>query len=115
MVEHFKELRNDISYLDRFNNEYVPIVSRCISSLVEKDDEGFFMNLSCLSKLQHEMLSHTIPEGFEDLFLKDIKKDGFQVKLCGAGGGGFLLGFCKDIEATNELHKAAGLKITWIK
>lgn len=115
LVEHFKELRNDISYLDRFNNEYVPTVSRCISSLVEKDDEGFFMNLSCLSKLQHEMLSHTIPEGFKDLFLKDINKDGFQVKLCGAGGGGFLLGFCKDIEATNELHRSSGLKITWIK
>lgn len=115
LVERFKELRKDNDYLHNFNNEYVPLVSQCISNLIAKDDDAFFSNLLSLSKLQKELLPHTIPESFRRYFLTDINKEGFQVKLCGAGGGGYLLGFTKDIEKTNDIWNDFGYKITWIK
>ena len=115
LVEHFKELRKDNGYLDKFNNEYVPLISKCISNLIDKDDKDFFNNLLSLSILQTELLSHTIPADFRKYFLTDINKEGFQVKLCGAGGGGYLLGFAKDIEKTNEFWNNFGCKIAWIK
>ena len=115
LVEHFKELRNDKSYLEKFNNEYVPLISKCISNLIDKNNDVFFSNLLHLSKLQTELLTHTIPENFIQYFLTDINKEGFQVKLCGAGGGGYLLGFAKDIEKTNEFWHNFGCKIAWIK
>lgn len=115
LVERFKELRKDNDYLHKFNNEYVPLVSQCISNLIAKDDDAFFSNLLSLSKLQKELLPHTIPESFRRYFLTDINKEGFQVKLCGAGGGGYLLGFTKNIEKTNDIWNDFGYKITWIK
>ena len=115
LVEKFKELRKDSSYLDKFDNEYVPIVSKCIKSLIDKRDDEFYEHLSQLSKLQLELLSHTIPEETRKFFLTDIKKDGFQVKLCGAGGGGFLLGFTKDIEKTNNYWQNTEYHIHWVK
>ena len=115
LVEKFKELRKDNSYLDKFDNEYVPIVSKCIKSLTDKKDDEFYEHLSQLSKLQIELLSHTIPEETRKFFLTDIKKDGFQVKLCGAGGGGFLLGFTKDIEKTNNYWQNTEYHIHWAK
>lgn len=115
LVNRFKELRNDSQYLQKFDNEYVPLVSECICSLINKGDDNFYSNLSQLSKLQLELLSHTIPEPTKEFFLTDINKEGFQVKLCGAGGGGFLLGFCKNIEKTNEFWNNFGYKIVWIK
>lgn len=115
LVEKFKELRKDNSYLDKFDNEYVPIVSKCIKSLTDKKDDEFYEHLSQLSKLQIELLSHTIPEETRKFFLTDIKKDGFQVKLCGAGGGGFLLGFTKDIEKTNNYWQNTEYHIHWVK
>ena len=115
LVEKFKELRKDSSYLDKFDNEYVPIVSKCIKSLIDKRDVEFYEHLSQLSKLQLELLSHTIPEETRKFFLTDIKKDGFQVKLCGAGGGGFLLGFTKDIEKTNNYWQNTEYHIHWVK
>ena len=115
LVEKFKELRKDSSYLDKFDNEYVPIVSKCIKSLTDKKDDEFYEHLSQLSKLQIELLSHTIPEETRKFFLTDIKKDGFQVKLCGAGGGGFLLGFTKDIEKTNNYWQNTEYHIHWVK
>ena len=115
LVRRFKELREDEAYLNKFDNEYVPLVSNCIKSLIEKNDKDFYGYLSELSKLQTELLSHTIPEETREYFLTDINKDGFQVKLCGAGGGGFLLGFSNDIQRTNEFWEKTNKHIIWVK
>ena len=115
LVERFKELRKDAAYLDKFDNEYVPLISKCIKSLIDKNNDGFYKYLSQVSKLQIELLSHTIPEETRDYFLTDINKDGFQVKLCGAGGGGFLLGFSNNIQKTNEFWKENNKHIIWVK
>lgn len=115
LVEHFKKLREDKVYLNKFDNEYIPIVSKCIKSLIDKKDDDFYEHLSLLSKLQMELLSHTIPEETRNFFLTDINKDGFQVKLCGAGGGGFLLGFTKEIEKTNNYWQDTEYHIHWVK
>ncbi len=115
LVERFKELRKDETYLNSFDNEYIPTVSNCIKSLIEKNDNDFYNYLSQLSKLQLELLSHTIPEETREYFLTDINKEGFQVKLCGAGGGGFLLGFSNDIQKTNEFFSKNSKNIIWVK
>ena len=115
LVTRFKELREDEAYLNKFDNEYIPTVSNCIKSLIEKKDDEFYNYLSQLSKLQIELLSHTIPEETRDYFLTDINKDGFQVKLCGAGGGGFLLGFSNDIQKTNDFFEKNNKNIIWVK
>lgn len=115
LVEKFKEMRNNDIYLKKFNDEYIPLVSNCISNLTEKKDEEFFFNLSHLSKMQTEMLEHTITENVKDFFFYDVEKYGFQVKLCGAGGGGYLLGFCNDIEKTNDFWQNTEYKIHWVK
>ena len=115
LVERFKELRKDATYLYKFDNEYVPLISKCIKSLIDKNNDDFYKYLSQVSKLQIELLSHTIPEETRDYFLTDINKDGFQVKLCGAGGGGFLLGFSNNIQKTNEFWKENDKHIIWVK
>ena len=115
LVRRFKELREDEAYLNKFDNEYVPLVSNWIKSLIEKNDKDFYGYLSELSKLQTELLSPTIPEETREYFLTDINKDGFQVKLCGAGGGGFLLGFSNDIQRTNEFWEKTNKHIIWVK
>lgn len=115
LVKHFKELREDIVYLNKFNNEYIPLVTDCIKTLINNNNDDFFTFLSLLSKLQLELLTHTIPNDTRELFLKDINKDGFQVKLCGAGGGGYLLGFCKNIEKINDFWNNFGYKIVVCK
>ena len=115
LVEKFKESRKDSSYLDKFDNEYVPLVSKCIKSLIDKKDEVFYEHLSQLSKLQIELLSHTIPEETRNFFLADINKESFQVKLCGAGGGGFLLGFSNNTQKTNNFWAENNKHIIWVK
>ena len=43
-----------------------------------------------------------IPISFRELWEKGISSSIYTLKLCGSGGGGFLLGFTKDFEATKK-------------
>ena len=115
LVNIFKERRKDKIYLEKFNNKYIPLVNDCISSMIEKKDDDFFNNVSQLSKMQTEMLGHTIPDNVKEFFFFDINKDGFQIKLCGAGGGGFLLGFTNNIDKTNIYWQSTEYQIHWVK
>lgn len=115
LVERFKELRKNEQYLYRFDNEYVPLVGKCIESLVKKEDRNFFESMSRLSRLQTELLSHAIPDEMKLFFFADADEDGFIMKLCGSGGGGFLLGFSSNIDKTNQYWRNVDKKIIWIR
>ena len=46
-----------------------------------------------------------IPEKFHELWYEGIKTNDFYFKLCGSGGGGYILGFSKDPNKTKRLMK----------
>ena len=49
-----------------------------------------------------------IPESFHQLWQKGIETNDYYLKLCGSGGGGFILGFTQDFEkALHWFTKAA--------
>ena len=46
-----------------------------------------------------------IPNKYHSLWKKGIDNDSYCLKLCGSGGGGYILGFTKNIEkAKKELN-----------
>ena len=49
---------------------------------------------------QLRFLERLIPEQFRPVWQQGLEGDLFKLKVCGAGGGGFLLGITKDFEAT---------------
>jgi len=45
---------------------------------------------------------HMILEPFKEVWESGLKTGNYNLKLCGAGGGGFLLGFTKNFDATKK-------------
>jgi mevalonate kinase len=39
-----------------------------------------------------------IPSAFHSLWQKGIDSNAYYLKLCGSGGGGYILGFTKDLD-----------------
>jgi mevalonate kinase len=51
-----------------------------------------------LSRLALEHFSPMIPNQFHQLWREGIESNSYYLKLCGSGGGGYFLGFTKDLE-----------------
>ena len=52
-----------------------------------------------------EYFSPMIPVSFHDLWKKGIESNAYYLKLCGSGGGGYILGFTPDYNKAQRLLK----------
>lgn len=91
-------------YMSRVREEMIPLNDACIKSLIKGETKKFFSSLKELSGFLYENLSPMIPETFKKIWRYGLESQSFYLKLCGSGGGGFLLGFTDDFEkAKTEL------------
>ena len=111
LVEHFKAQRENLEFLQHFQSEYVPCVTSCINSMIENDKKLFFRSLKQLSKGQLEFLRPMITDNTLELFTADYDFN-FGIKISGSGGGGYVLGFTDDVNATSNLLR--DFEVVWL-
>lgn len=90
--------------LKKYNDE-------CIKAFLNKDLTPLFKNLKKLSALFLDKFSPMIPENFEKIWKKGLETNTYYLKLCGSGGGGYILGFTKDIKKTQKMLSEHQLEI----
>lgn len=84
--------------------ELVPVTDNCIDSFMEGDIVELWDNFYALSRFQYENFKPMIPKLYHDLWELGLKNNNFLLKICGAGGGGFLMGLTKNFKnLTKEL------------
>ncbi len=110
MVNLFLENCQKPDYIDVINQHYIPLNNSCIQNLIKGDLEKFFSNLEKLSELQRNYFSNMIPENFTEAWEHGLETNDFNLKLCGSGGGGYLLGFTKDIDRSQEYFKKKNIE-----
>ena len=59
-----------------------------------------FERIHEIGYFQFKYFLEMIPADFRTIWLDALASDFFKLKLCGAGGGGFLLGMTFDFEKT---------------
>ncbi len=105
-VKQFLDHCSDDAYLNSIRNTYIPLVNACIDGLLDGDTTGFFGHIKELSDYQFHHFGMMIPEGFRQAWADGNQAGSYFWKLCGSGGGGFILGFTSDFaHATNHLQK----------
>lgn len=81
----------------------LPITNHCISSFLNKDIPKLFETFNQLSEFQFQQMKEMIPTIFQDIWQTGLEGHQFYLKLCGAGGGGFLLGMTRDFESARKV------------
>jgi mevalonate kinase len=89
-------------FMDRVREEMIPLNDACIKSLIKGETKKFFSSLKDLSGFLYNNLSPMIPETFKKIWRYGLDSQSFYLKLCGSGGGGFLLGFTDNFEKARE-------------
>jgi len=93
--EFLQMLEKNIISSDQLE-ELSQLADNCISSFLNRNNEELFNNFYHLSKFQYLNFSKMIPKEFQKLWLDGIESKDYLLKLCGAGGGGFILGISKN-------------------
>jgi mevalonate kinase len=54
-----------------------------------------------------------IPEKFHRIWEHGIESNDYYLKLCGSGGGGYILGFTQDFEKAKKSLKGHRLEVVY--
>jgi len=96
---------------DQVKNVFIPANNGCIETLLKGDMEPFFSHLTELSAFQFLYLPEMIPSNMKSIWEYGLHSDDFKMKLCGSGGGGFLLGISRDFKSTHKYFQQNGLEL----
>lgn len=110
-VRLFLEKCKNPTFLDSIKNEFIPTNDHCITSFLKGDIETFLASLKELSSYLLARLSQMVPQRFIEIWEQGLESQCYYLKLCGAGGGGFLLGFTGQFEKTKELLKGHSITV----
>lgn len=102
MVNIFMERMKNEGFKSMLKNQFTKYNDACIKAFLKGDIKPLFSNLKHLSALALENFTPMIPNGFLHLWEKGIESEAYYLKLCGSGGGGYILGFTRDIEEAKK-------------
>lgn len=111
LVNLFLQKCKQQSFYKKIRNELIPITEGCIKSIIKGDSKEFFSKLETLSKFFLSNLSPMIPDKFKEIWKQGLDSKAYYLKLCGSGGGGFLLGFTENFEKAKKILKQMNIDI----
>ncbi len=92
-------------FADTFLGDYLACNDRCIRALFAADPL-FTEYFQQLSNYQWQIFQEMIPDTFRPAWRSGLTSQNYALKLCGAGGGGYILGYTPNyFHASEELRK----------
>lgn len=102
LVQWFLEKSGQAAYRQRLESEYLNAHEALLQAWATGRLEEFWNSLYQVSSFQLNWMQPMVPDQFRDLWLSGLSSNQVLFKICGAGGGGFLLGFAKSKSAVME-------------
>ncbi len=96
LVSFFLERYKESNFKRMIDNEYIPLINKTIDALLSNDLPEFEFYLEKYSKFQLSTFSYLIPDHMINHFIYGINTGDFYLKICGSGGGGYILGIASD-------------------
>lgn len=97
-----KKCENE-SYNKMCKTELVPEINLAIQNFLNSEWDALLESFHKIGVIHYDFFAEMIPDSYKRLWSESLKKDLFKLKLCGAGGGGFILGMTKDWEKTQNV------------
>ena len=113
MVSIFMNKMKNEGFRKMFSEEFATYTDACIDNFLHGDVKTLFSNVKGLSKVVLENFKPMIPSSFHKLWKHGIETNDYYLKLCGSGGGGYILGFAKDYDKVKKELKDYNLELVY--
>lgn len=111
LVNSFLQKTENAAFKTWMTQQYIPVNNQCVDHFISGNRMNFFDCLTELSTMQMTQFSTLIPERFLEFFNHGIKSQNFLLKLCGAGGGGYMLGFTSHFSSVETFFSREKIDI----
>jgi mevalonate kinase len=113
MVNIFVENLKDQGFRKMLKSQFIKYTDACVENFLGGDMKSLFANTKQLSKVVLNNFKPKIPEQFHGIWQNGIDTNDYYLKLCGSGGGGYILGFTEDLEKAKESLKDYKLEVVY--
>jgi mevalonate kinase len=113
MVQIFMENMKQEGFRKMLKDQFVKHTDACVEDFLKGDVSSLFGNMKSLSKVVLDNFKPMIPKGFQELWQKGIETNSYYLKLCGSGGGGYMLGFTQDMKKAQEALVGHKLEVVY--
>ncbi|WP_281541399.1 mevalonate kinase family protein [Maribacter aestuarii] len=113
MVQIFMEQMKNEGFRKMLKNQFIKHTDACVEDFVNGNVKSLFGNLKQLSHVVLDNFKPMIPAKFHSLWKQGIDSNDYYLKLCGSGGGGYILGFTEDIEKAKTALKDYQLEVVY--
>lgn len=113
MVNIFMNKMKHEGFRNMISDEFALHTDACIDNFLTGDFKNLFGNVKKLSKVVLEHFQPMIPSRFHEVWKNGIETNDYYLKLCGSGGGGYILGFTQDYEKAKRLLNDYKLELVY--
>ncbi|WP_298555518.1 mevalonate kinase [uncultured Algibacter sp.] len=113
MVSLFMEKMKQEGFRSMLKNQFIKHTDACVDDFLNGDIKSLFSNTKQLSKVVLNHFKPMIPKQFHELWKKGIETNEYYLKLCGSGGGGYILGFTEDIQKAKQALSDYKLEVVY--
>lgn len=113
MVNIFMENLKDKGFRTMLKSQFIKHTDACVENFLGGDMKSLFSNTKKLSTVVLDNFKPMIPEQFHHIWQNGIDTNDYYLKLCGSGGGGYILGFTQDLEKAKVSLKDYQLEVVY--
>jgi len=113
MVNIFMENMKQEGFRSMLKDKFVKYTDMCVEDFLSGDVKGLFGNVKKLSHVVLDNFKPMIPAQFHDLWKQGLDTGDYYLKLCGSGGGGYILGFTEDLEKAEKTLEDYNLEVVY--
>ncbi|PRX56474.1 mevalonate kinase [Flagellimonas meridianipacifica] len=113
MVQIFMEKMKQEGFRNMLKDQFIKHTDACVEDFLSGNVKSLFGNLKELSNVVLDNFKPMIPSKFHDLWQKGIESNEYYLKLCGSGGGGYILGFTQDLDKAKKALSGHKLEVVY--
>ena len=113
MVSIFMKNMEDEPFRLMMKDQFIHYTDQCVEDFLNGNLRSLFSHTKKLSQLVLNNFKPMIPEQFHSLWKKGLETNDYYLKLCGSGGGGYILGFTENFENAKKALKDYPLEVVY--
>ncbi len=113
MVNIFMNKMKKEGFRKMLSEDFATYTDACIDDFLHGNIKSLFGNVKALSKVVFTNFKPMIPKAFHKLWQQGIETNDYYLKLCGSGGGGYILGFTQDYDKVKTILKNYKLELVY--